>query len=136
MRASAQVFEVVTARVEADDVTFGAVYVVGFVLVAGELFQCLLAFYFVSFERLVGIYDLLHLLLDPFEVVGSDWFFEVDVVVESVFNCWAVNEFCLWSDFADCFCHDVCAAVPHDFECFVVPWCLDSDFYVGVYRRA
>ncbi len=69
---------------------------------------------------LVSLDDLLHLLLDLFEVFGCEGGLAVKVVVEASVYCRADGDLCAGEEFEHCLCHDVSCGVPENLLALVV----------------
>ena len=121
MGSAAEVDEAVALRIEAHYVAFGAVDVVGLVFVASHSLEGFGSGHFDPLEGGVGLYDLGHCRFDPLEVLGPDGLVEVDIVVEAIGDVWAVDQLGVGPEPADRLSHDVCAAMTHDLQAFVVP---------------
>ncbi len=85
MRASAQIGKI-SLLVEGDHSILGQVadefYLVGFILFLHEL-NSFPARQLKAFQLVVGLDDLLHFLLDGFEVLGGECLVRVEVIVEA-----------------------------------------------------
>ena len=115
MRPPAQVEEVPHA-VERDDGfrDIGQQFLL--VRLTGKSLQRFLLGHLLSNKRLIAPDDLLHLLLDPLEVLRGKRFLHVEIVVEPVFDRGPDGDPYLRKEFLYGRSHHMGSTVPHDFE--------------------
>ncbi len=90
----------------------------------------------IFFDLILFLDEFFHLLFDFFEILFADLLFYSKVIIETLIHYWTDKELCIWIEFFDRLCHQVCCRVPDDFECLCAIVKRDDVFWRTILRRS
>lgn len=94
--------------------------IVGLVFVASQFRQSIGFGHFFANKRFVGFDNFSHLFFDSLKIGRPNRLIKVNIIVKSVFNGWAINQFCIRPNTTYSFSHYVGAAMAHQFKTLVI----------------